>query len=148
MVHSFILILLLFGNSDPDSLSVQRLNEFLDKGYAYVINQTDTLYPQKIYLDDDFDHQWMIDTTHRIIHYYTQQNPEYDMMSYDSIEHLYKGVHPQIAFIVYKGELVTKEKQIYFQRSLIKKPLILDHDSINTNSIFCRALQGHIIVFD
>lgn len=126
--------------------STDKINKYTSRGYTFLINGTDTLRFNKIYLDDKYNHTFKIDKHIKTISYYPDNDSLSQLWNFEQIEERYQDSSKQISFLIFDGDIIGIENEYYIQRSLLENPDRIK-DEVMAN-IRCYGRQGDVLIFN
>ncbi|MBX9449254.1 MAG: hypothetical protein KL787_05850 [Taibaiella sp.] len=125
---------------------MDQLNKYHPPGYTFLINETDTLSFDRIYLDNTYSHTFKIDKNLKTISYYPNRDSLAQLLNFKKIEELYKDSARQIAFLIFQSDIISLEDQCYIQRSLLENPERIKDEVMA--AIRCNGMQGDVLIFE
>ncbi len=138
----FIFVILFFVSCG----GMHKVNKYNAQGYTFIINETDTLVFDKIYLDNGHNHSFKIDRSLKTINYYPGTDSLTQLLAFNQIEEHYKDSAKQIAFIIFHSDFIGPETKYYLQRSLLENPERIKDEVMAR--IRCYGRQGDVLIFE
>lgn len=129
--------------------TINKVNKLNKDGYTFIVDK-DTMVFDKLYLDDNFDHNFEIDKDKKTIRLITTTELE-KLVSVPTILKIYSTDTNQVVFLIFNGSLFdsSSSKNIYSQYSLINEiDARINKDSLNVIGAFCSPPNGDIIIIN